>query len=425
MRKDGRPLTIRGSTWITRDEVNGEDVVEGIFDDITDRRLLEEQFLQAQKMEAVGRLAGGVAHDFNNLLEVILGYADMLAEVEKDPANQRKLDAITAAARRAAGLTGQLLAFSRRQVLEFKLLSLNSIVSDTNSMLRRLIGEDIRLRLRLQPNLAVAKADPAQIEQVIMNLAVNARDAMPNGGELLIETANVTVDENAASPGNIPPPGSYVMLAVSDTGVGMDSETQAHIFDPFFTTKPAGKGTGLGLATVYGIVKQSGGCIRVASELGRGARFEIFLPQVEGIADSLKPPKRATDVQGGNETILLAEDSAALRAFLCENLEKLGYKVLPARDGPEALHLAEHEPVPIHLLITDVVMPGLSGPGLVSQMKSLRPDIKVLLMSGYPEDHAGRNPDFDPQSFLQKPFEMADLAQKIRAALRPNPNNRC
>ncbi|MGO9336887.1 MAG: PAS domain S-box protein [Terracidiphilus sp.] len=419
-RKNGSPLTIRGSTWITHDTLNGEEVVEGIFDDVTERRLLEEQFLQAQKMEAVGRLAGGVAHDFNNLLEVILGYADMLTEVEKDPARQRKLEAITSAAHRAASLTGQLLAFSRKQVLEFKLLSLNSVVSDTDRMLRRLIGEDIRLRLHLQSNLALAKADPAQIEQVIMNLAVNARDAMPNGGELLIETANVTVDESTASPGNIPPPGSYVMLAASDTGLGMDSETQAHIFDPFFTTKPAGKGTGLGLATVYGIVKQSGGCIRVVSEVGRGARFEIFLPQVEGTADSLKPPKRTTEVRGGNETILLAEDSAALRAFLCENLQKLGYKVLPARDGPEALHLAEHEPIPIHLLITDVVMPGMSGPDLVSQMKSLRPEIKVLLMSGYPEDQAGRNPDFDPQSFLQKPFEMADLSQKIRTALSSN-----
>ena len=423
-RKNGTPLTISGSTWITRDEASGEDVVEGIFDDITERRLLEEQFLHAQKMEAVGRLAGGVAHDFNNLLEVILGYADMLAEVEKDPANQRKLEAITSAARRAADLTGQLLAFSRKQVLEFKLLSLNSVVSDTDRMLRRLIGEDIRLRLHLQSNLALAKADPAQVEQVIMNLAVNARDAMPNGGELLIETANVTVDENAASPGNIPPPGYYVMLAVSDTGAGMDSDTQAHIFDPFFTTKPAGKGTGLGLATVYGIVKQSGGCIRVVSQVGQGARFEIFLPQVEGTADSLKPPKRSTEVRGGDETILLAEDSAALRAFLCENLEKLGYKVLPARDGPEALHLAEHEPIPIHLLITDVVMPGMSGPDLVTRMKELRPDIRVLLMSGYPEDEAGRNPAFDPQSFLQKPFEMADLAQKIRTALTANPKNR-
>jgi PAS domain S-box-containing protein len=419
-RKDGRPLTVRGSAWIVHDAVHNEDVLEGIFDDITERRLLEEQFLQAQKMEAVGRLAGGVAHDFNNLLEVILGYADMLAEGEKDPAHQRKLDAISAAARRAAGLTGQLLAFSRKQVLEFKLLSLNTVVSDTDSMLRRLIGEDIRLRLRLQPDLGLAKADPAQIGQVIMNLAVNARDAMPNGGELRIETANITVDDSSALPSSIPPPGSFVMLAVSDTGVGMDTGTQAHIFDPFFTTKPAGKGTGLGLASVYGIVKQSGGCIRVVSEVGRGARFEIYLPKAEGTADSLKPQKRTTEKLGGNETILLAEDSAALRVFLCESLEKLGYKVLPTRDGAEALHFAEHEPNPIHLLITDVVMPGLSGPDLVKRMKSIRPDIKVLLMSGYTDDHVGRNPDFDPQTFLQKPFEMDDLAQKIRTALNSN-----
>ena len=421
VRKDGASIVARISG---RSIPNGKDggAFEIFIEDVTETRTLELQFRQAQKMEAIGRLAGGIAHDFNNLLMVISGYSEFLLErLGSDPRLRGPAQEISNATQRATSLTRQLLAFSRKQVLEFKLLSLNSIVSDTDRMLRRLIGEDIRLRLHLQSNLALAKADPAQIEQVIMNLAVNARDAMPHGGELLIETANVTVDERTASPGAIPSHGSYVMLAVSDTGAGIDSETQTHIFDPFFTTKPAGKGTGLGLATVYGIVKQSGGYIRVVSQLGQGARFEIFLPQVEGTADSLKPPKLSTEVRGGNETILLAEDSAALRAFLCENLQKLGYKVLPARDGPEALHVAEHEPIPIHLLITDVVMPGMSGPDLVSQMKSLRPDIKVLLMSGYPEDHAGRNPDLDPQSFLQKPFEMADLAQKIRAALTPNP----
>ncbi len=417
-RKDGRLLNVRGSARLTCDEFGNEDVIEGIFEDVTDQRLLQEQFFQAQKMEAVGRLAAGVAHDFNNLLNVIMGYAEMLQEVQETPTSRKRVEEIASAARRAAGLTRQLLAFSRKQVLQVHVLNLNSVLADAERMLRRIIGEDISFRLELSPDLWLIRADHTQIAQVLMNLAVNARDAMPKGGELSVTTANITVGEDSAPRRHgLPAPGEYVMLAVSDTGIGMDAAIQAQIFDPFFTTKPVGIGTGLGLATVYGIVNQSGGFILVESEVGRGTRFEIYLPRVEGVAQSVGVAKAPAQIRGGTETILVAEDAASLRLFLVEVLTKLGYRVLAAGDGAEALRLAEHEGGPIDLLLTDVILPNTNGPDLASRLQAQRPGIPVIYMSGYTDGRLGNSPEFNSQLFLQKPFQVEDLAGKVRSVL--------
>jgi len=389
--------------------------------DVTDRKQLEEQLRQAQKMEAVGRLAGGIAHDFNNLLMVIQGYADLL--LDRLPAGdplRRNAEQIQMAGQRATSLTRQLLAFSRKQMLAPKILNVHSVVSDMEKILRRLIGEDIQLETSSTADLWLVKADRSQIEQVIMNLAVNARDAMPQGGRLTIETANVEFDSAFSHHSVALAPGKYVMLAVTDDGCGMDAKTQAHIFEPFFTTKEKGKGTGLGLATVYGIVKQSGGYVWVYSEPGRGTSFKIYLPKIE--EQSFEPAKdRRPSPDGvvrGSETVLLVEDEEGVRQLAREYLESSGYTVIEAEDGHTAMELANMHTGPIHLLMTDVVMPGISGRELAERVEQMRPGIKVLYMSGYTDQavvHQGILED--DAVLLQKPFTLATLAGKLREIL--------
>ncbi len=389
--------------------------------DITDRKQLEEQLRQAQKMEAVGRLAGGIAHDFNNLLMVIQGYSDLLVErlPDGDPL-RRNAEQIQMASQRASSLTRQLLAFSRKQMLAPKILNVQSVVAEMEKILRRLIGEDVQLETSSAPDLGLIKADRSQIEQVILNLAVNARDAMPQGGRLTIETANVELDASYSHPPAVLSPGRYVMLAVTDNGCGMDAETQAHVFEPFFTTKEKGKGTGLGLATVYGVVKQSGGYVWVYSEPGRGTSFKIYLPRIE---ETAVPPVRdgKSEMQipeRGSETILLVEDEKGVRELAREYLASSGYTVIEAEDGHTALELAAMHVGPIHLLLTDVVMPGISGRELAERVSQIRPGIKIIYMSGYTDQavvHHGilRN----DAVLLQKPFTLMTLAGKLREML--------
>jgi two-component system cell cycle sensor histidine kinase/response regulator CckA len=389
--------------------------------DITDRKQLEEQLRQAQKMEAVGRLAGGIAHDFNNLLMVIQGYADLMTErlAEGDPL-RRNAEQIQTASQRATSLTRQLLAFSRKQMLAPKVLNVQSVVVDMEKILRRLIGEDIQLETSSVADLGLIKADRSQIEQVIMNLAVNARDAMAEGGRLTIETANVELDKAAAHPPAVLSPGRYVMLAVTDNGCGMDAETQAHIFEPFFTTKEKGKGTGLGLATVYGIVKQSGGYVWVYSEPGRGTSFKVYLPRIEDeqTVRGRDGKSEARELPRGSETVLLVEDEKGVRELAREYLELTGYTVIAAEDGHTALELAAMHVGPIQLLMTDVVMPGISGRELAGRVKTIRPEIKVLFMSGYTDQAVVRHGILDTDAaLLQKPFTMAALAAKLREIL--------
>ena len=388
------------------------------FQDITERKQLEVQLRQAQKMEAIGRLAGGVAHDFNNVLTAIFGYVDILREeLPADSTAQRDLAEVRKASERAASLTKQLLAFSRQQVLEPMVLEPTALIEDFEKMLHRLIGEDVELRLSLARDTGNVLADPGQLQQVLMNLVVNARDAMPTGGKLILETANAELSEQYAELHQPVVPGRYVMLAVSDTGTGMTPETRARIFEPFFTTKEKGKGTGLGLSTVYGIVKQSGGYVWVYSELGRGTTFKIYLPRVDAAPDTLLPAREPVTV-AGTETILLAEDDAVLRPLAKGLLEKLGYTVLDAADAVEALEAARQYTEVIHLLLTDVVMPGASGRELARQLESHRPDVKVLYVSGYTDDAIVHHGMLEPGlNFLQKPFTPAALARKVREVL--------
>jgi PAS domain S-box-containing protein len=416
-----------GSLWWNAATVSPMRDVDGnvthflaIQQDVTQQRQLEDQLRQAQKMEAVGRLAGGVAHDFNNLLTVISSYSELLLDdlPAADQARRDDLGQITKAAADASALTRQLLAFSRQQVLEAKVLDLNAIVSGAGKMLQRVIGEDITLALVLAPKLGWVKADPGQVEQVIMNLAVNARDAMPDGGKLTIETTNTELDAGYIGEHGPVAPGSYVRLVVSDTGVGMDDETRRRIFEPFFTTKEQGKGTGLGLATVYGIVKQSGGFVWVYSEPGKGAAFKIYLPQVvqsedvERGAETLPPPAK------GTETVLLAEDAASVRAVTRQILERQGYTVLEAPSGRAAVDIAAKRRGGIHLLLTDVVMPEMSGRQLADQLAELRPEIKVLFISGYTDDSVVRHGVLEAGvAYLQKPFTPDSLARKVREVL--------
>ena len=389
--------------------------------DVTDRKQLEEQFRQAQKMEAVGRLAGGIAHDFNNLLMVIQGYADLL--VGKLPAGEnlrRNAEQIQSAAQRAAGLTQQLLAFSRKQILAPKVLNIHSVVADMEKMLRRLIGEDVELKVSSAPDLGLIKADRSQIEQVLMNLAVNARDAMPKGGRLTIETGNSEFDASVAEVPSVFAPGRYVMLAVSDTGCGMDTATKAHIFEPFFTTKEKGKGTGLGLATVYGVVKQSGGYVWVFSEPGQGTTFKIYLPRIDEdtVSNESDRDKETKRCPRGSEVILLVEDEEGVRDLAREYLEMSGYSVIAAADGHRALELAATHRGPIHLLMTDVVMPGIGGHELAERVNNLRPGIKVLYMSGYTDQALATQGAFAKDvPLLQKPFTLQTLALKLREIL--------
>ena len=399
----------------------------GTITDITERkqaeealRQSEEQLRQAQKMEAVGRLAGGVAHDFNNLLMVMRGYGELLLnQLDANDPLRRNAEEIQKAAERATALTQQLLAFSRKQVLQPKVLDLNAVVTEVEKMLRRLIGEDIELTAVLDLALGRVKADPGQIEQIILNLAVNARDAMPQGGRLTLKTANVTLDQAYVRQHLGATPGPYVLLAVSDTGVGMDAETRSHIFEPFFTTKGAGKGTGLGLSTVYGIVKQSGGTIWVESAPGRGTTFEIYLPLVEeATANGELHPALPPPTPGGTETILVVEDEMSVRKLAAEFLGSNGYRVLEAQDGAEALQVCEEHRAPIHLLLTDVVMPGMSGRELAVRLVGARPEMKVIYVSGYTDDaivqHGVRE---EGTVFLQKPFSLDALARTVREAL--------
>ena len=388
--------------------------------DVTRELELEAQYRQAQKMEAIGRLSGGVAHDFNNMLVVINGYSELLLGrylSDSNPA-RKHVEEIKKAGERAAALTRQLLAFSRQQVLQPEVLDLNGVVADLEKMLRRLISEDIDLATALDRGIGRVKADPGQIEQVILNLAVNARDAMPQGGRLLIETANIILDETYTRQHLDVTPGLYVMLAVSDTGIGMDAETQSHIFEPFFTTKERGKGTGLGLATVYGIVKQSQGAIWIYSEPGRGTTFKIYLPRVEETTPTEAEPRPTSlDLPSGAETVLLVEDEAAVRDLARQILELGGYTVLEAGHGDEALLLSEQQG-PIHLLMTDVIMPGMSGPELAERLVKQHPEMKVLYVSGYTDEAIVHHGVLGAGlSFLQKPFTPDSLIRKVRQVL--------
>ena len=387
--------------------------------DITDRRRLEEHLRQVQKMEAVGALAGGVAHDFNNLLTAILGYCNlMLDDVPKEDPLRQDLEEIRSAGERAAALTRQLLAFSRRQMLQPQIVDINTLVRQLEKLLHRLLSEDIVLVTALAPDLHTVKVDPASIEQVLVNLAVNSRDAMPEGGQLTIETANIELDSAYAETHVTVIPGQYVMLAVGDTGEGIDAATKARIFEPFFTTKEQGKGSGLGLATVYGIVKQSGGYIWVYSEVGHGTVFKVYFPLAESHASPAHEAGSDADLKRqGWETVLLVEDEDAVRALAREVLRRHGYVVLEARHGVDALRLAERHTDDIHLMITDVVMPHMSGRELAERLCSVRPNMKVLFMSGY-TDHAVMNRALTPgSSFLQKPFTPETFARKVRQVL--------
>ena len=391
----------------------------GIVQDITERKRLESQFLQAQKMEGIGRLAGGVAHDFNNLLTAILGYIEMANHKlpQENPAHEY-FHSIRHAAERSAALTRQLLAFARRQITEPRVVDLNDLIRQMHDLLRRVIGEDIELRTITRPDLGAVRLDPAQFEQVLMNLVINARDAMPDGGVLSIETANVDLDEHYARQHQAVMPGPYVMLAVSDTGIGMTEEVSSHLFEPFFTTKPPGKGTGLGLATCYGIIKQNGGHIWVYSEYGRGSTFKIFLPRTAAAVASEAPAELPDVTLTGHETVLVVEDEPLVRAITVETLETLGYKVLQAGSGDEALAVAHEHDEPIDVLVTDVVMPGMGGPALSARLHRERPTLRVLYVSGYTDDAIVHHGVVEPGvQFLQKPFALATLARRIRELL--------
>ncbi len=393
--------------------------VLGVATEITQRKALETQLVQSQKMEAIGRLAGGLAHDFNNLLTAMLGSTDLLLEVlGPEHPGREDVDAVREAALRAAELTRQLLAFSRQQVLTPRVLDLNALVADIEKILRRLIGEDVELRTALAPALGAVRADPSQLEQVVMNLAVNARDAMPRGGKLTIETANVELDEAYAREHPPVTPGRYVLLAVSDTGMGMDAKTKSHLFEPFFTTKEQGKGTGLGLSTVYGIVKQSGGYIWVYSEPGHGTTFKIYLPRVEAKVETVAPAPAPAGSLSGSETVLVAEDHDDVRRLTQKVLASRGYTVLVSANGPEALRVAAQHAAPIHLLVTDVVMPGMSGREVGLLLAPRRPEMRVLYLSGYADESIVHHGVLEPGlAFLQKPFTPEGLARKVREVL--------
>jgi len=418
-RKDGRLLSVQLSVRAVRKGAGEVEYYETFVRDVTEQRRLQQQLVQSQNMEAVGRLAGGIAHDFNNLLTVITSYSDLLLQDlgGEDP-KREDVEQVRKAAEGAAALTRQLLAFSRQQVLAPRVVSLSVVVQGVEKMLRRVIGEDVDLVTALDLNVGSVKADVGQLEQVLMNLAVNARDAMPTGGKLTIETANVEHDPDYAREREAALLRRFVMLAVSDTGIGMDEATKARIFEPFFTTKEPGKGTGLGLATVYGIVQQSGGFIWVYSEPGHGTTFKIYLPQVEAPLEGRAVGAAPGDLPRGTETILLVEDAAAVRAVTRQVLERQGYTVLEAAHGAAALQTAAGHPGPIHLLLTDVVMPVLSGRQLADQLARLRPDAKVLYASGYTDDAVVRHGVLEAGiSYLQKPFTADSLARKVREVL--------
>ena len=422
-KKDGTRIRVQLSVRAQRDGAGGVEFYETFVRDITNQRQLEAQLVQSQKMEAIGRLAGGVAHDFNNLLTVILSYSDLL--LEDLPAGAPARDDLTQIRKAAVGageLTRQLLAFSRQQVLQPKVVDLNAAISGIEKLLARVLREDIKLSCTLADDAGTIRVDPGQLEQVIMNLAVNARDAMPDGGLLTIETANVDIDEAYVEAHRLAQPGRYVMLAVTDTGTGMDAATQARIFEPFFTTKDVGKGTGLGLATVQGIVQQSGGFIWVYSEPGNGTVFKIYLPRVD---EAPSGAEETTELDArGTETVLVVEDVAAVRAVTREMLRRYGYQVLEAADGKAALEVAAAHAGPIHLLLTDVVMPEINGRDLANRLSKARPGIKVLFMSGYTDDAVVRHGILQEGiAYLQKPFTPRSLAERVRTVLGTKPSS--
>jgi len=417
-RKDGSLFEEDATIAPVRDSTGRVTNYVAVKRDISAERRLEEQLLQAQKMEAIGRLAGGVAHDFNNLLGVIIGYGELVHRQVKDAGVLgERVGQILKAAERAALLTRQLLAFSRQQVLEPRILDLNAVIAELEPMLQRLLGEDIALATVFGRDLGNVRADPGQLGQIVMNLAVNARDAMPEGGSLTIETADADLDRSFALIHPPIAPGRYVRLAVSDTGCGMDAETQAHLFEPFFTTKEAGRGTGLGLSTVYGIVKQSEGFIWVYSEQSIGTTFKIYLPVVGGLSAPEEQAPRAA-LRGGTETVLLVEDEDLLAELLTESLESHGYTVLQARQGVEAVAIAQDYPGNIDLMVTDVILPGLTGRATAERIAPLRPRMKVLYISGYTDDVITRHGILDAgTAFLGKPFAPEALLRKIRDVL--------
>jgi two-component system, cell cycle sensor histidine kinase and response regulator CckA len=423
----------KNGNWINVEAVGcnllNDPSVQGIvlnIRDVTERakaeqeqRKLQEQLQQAMKMEAVGRLAGGVAHDFNNLLTSINGNVQLaLLDLKPNDPLADTLREIGRAADSAADMTRQLLAFSRKQLIEPKVIDLNDLIGSMIKMLGRLIGEDIELRTRRNENLGMVKIDPGQFEQILVNLAINARDAMPDGGKLIIETANVELDEEYCQVHTYSKPGSYVMLAVSDTGFGMSAEIKSHIFEPFFTTKEQGKGTGLGLATIYGTVKQAFGNVEVYSEEGKGTTFKIYLPRVEEKPEKLDKEKRAIDIQGGKETILLVEDEDLVRSLAIRILKRLGYKVICVASSGDALIAAEQYSESIHLLFTDVIMPGMNGRQLAERITKLHPETKMLFSSGYTEDVIAHHGVIDENlHFIGKPYTPDTLAKAIRNTL--------
>jgi two-component system cell cycle sensor histidine kinase/response regulator CckA len=418
-RKDGKPIKARCTGWFVKSAIDGAAYFEVFAEDVTEKWLLERQLRMAQKMEAVGRLSGGIAHDFNNLLGVIIGYSQVLKRtLPPGTPFLEHAEEIEKAGQRAASLTRQLLAFSRQQVLAPAVLNINTLISEMEKMLPRLIGEDIEIVIALDPAIGRVKADHGQLEQVVMNLAVNARDAMPDGGKVIITTTNVVLDEawTRSHPGS--KAGDFVMLSVADTGTGIDSETLAHIFEPFFTTKERGKGTGLGLATVYGVVKQSGGYVWVESALGKGAAFEIYLPRIEELVSVPEPVAPIVEAFRGAETILLVEDADALRKLTHMLLEQHGYHVLVAANGAAALQLVEQKPERIELLLTDVIMPGLNGRALAGRLELLQPGLKILYMSGYTDDAIMDHGVLESGThLLHKPFSEENLIRKVREVL--------
>jgi len=423
--KEGRLFPFSLSTSTINDDQGTPALVIIVGKDITERKQLEEQLRQSQKMEAVGQLAGGVAHDFNNLLIVISGYADNLLKttLEEDP-QRKKILQISKAAERAAALTRQLLAFSRKQILQPQKVDINLLISDLEKMLRRLIGENIELKTNLDPNTSKIVADPGQIEQVLMNLVVNARDAMPNGGKLIIETANGVLTEEESRMHKGSQPGNYVFLTIRDNGCGMDNTTIARIFEPFFTTKDQGKGTGLGLSTVYGIVKQSNGYIMVDSDPGKGTVFKILMPRVVDEVQSRQHPVTENNEQNaqtavdGNETILVVEDEEQVRELVCEMLESFGYRIIEADNGKDAIDIYNRNRDSIKLILTDVIMPQMSGKQFIQSLDEMNPETRVLFMSGYTDSAIDHHGILDPDTkFIQKPFTPVDLLKKVREVL--------
>jgi two-component system cell cycle sensor histidine kinase/response regulator CckA len=422
------PAKIRGSGGVVRDvtvsaeqvDLEGQSCVLAITQDMTETKRLQAQFQQAQKMEAIGRLAAGMAHDFNNILGVILGYCELsLQKIDLELPVAKNVAQIKLAVNRAANLTRQLLAFSRRQVVSPKVLDLNAVVNDVSKMLTRVVGEDVRLLFRPSVPLGSIKADAGQIEQVLLNLAINARDAMPTGGEITIETANVALDENYVREHEPVIAGQYVMLSVRDNGCGMDEATKARIFEPFFTTKEPGKGTGLGLASVYGIVKQSDGYIWAYSELDRGTNFKLYFPRVQVDLEIVRVPSISTEAVGGSETVVLVEDEPNLRGVTVVALQSAGYTVLAAETPAKAIQLVEAYREPVHLLLTDVIMPGMNGVELSKRLKALRPDLKVIFISGYGGEELARQMSEKPDAVLvEKPFSKVALLMKIREVLQ-------